>query len=260
MHQYRNIFSRPLLWIRLLKAIISRSASYDSPEITTHIHSSIVTFSRFTRILRIHTKQNISKMVQAVRINCHGDRTMLKKPHYEAIKISATDKIFTDHETSDIADRLGLPILTHRCPPNPVWERELDHRAFNGWSPFNNREATFLHLSLDKDAVLDFSTGSMGWGWAPTQWQNRVGSVIVVRQDKKPLSPLHVEALCKYCLDEVQPLIGHSLGEYAPEEPMSKETAMSMICRPTFVIFWNKLLTAKLREGVDVDISSPYAV
>lgn len=49
----------------------------------------------------------------------------------------------------------------------------------------------------------------MGWGWASQQWQNNVGSTIVVRQDGKPLLPRHVEALCNYCRYEIRPLLAH---------------------------------------------------
>jgi hypothetical protein len=100
----------------------------------------------------------------------------------------------------------------------------------------------------------------MGWGWASQKWQNSVGSVIVVRQDKKPLSPLHVEALCNYCRYEIRPLLAHSIGEYDPEESISKDTVLAMICWPTFVIYWFKLLDEKCKEGENASAPSPYDV
>jgi hypothetical protein len=72
------------------------------------------------------------------------------------------------------------------------------------------------------------------------QWQDDVGSLVVVRKDKKPLLPLHMEALAGYCRNEVQPLMGHSNGEYYPEEPMKKDDVLRTICRPMFAIYWNK--------------------
>jgi len=85
-----------------------------------------------------------------------------------------------------------------------------------------------------------------------------VGSVIVVREDKKPLFPLHVEALCKYCRYEIRPLLAHSIGEYAPEEPIEKDAGLAMICRPTFVICWYKLLDEKHKKGEDTSVPYPY--
>ena len=81
-----------------------------------------------------------------------------------------------------------------------------------------------------------------------------------MRQDKKPLSPLHVEELCKYCRYEIRPLLAHSMGEYAPEEPMSKEAVLAMICRPTFVIYWYKLLDEKHEAGDYTSAPYPYDV
>ncbi|KAJ6262935.1 zinc finger mynd-type protein [Drechslerella dactyloides] len=197
-------------------------------------------------------------MVHGVRINCLGDRMALKRPHYETFELEEKDEIFTKHETSDILDRIGLPIFTRRLPANKTWEEESDQRVFGGWSPWNNREATFLHLCLDLTAVVDRKTGSMGYGWAPKQWQSKVGSIVVVRQDKKPLSPIQIEAICRYCLENVQPLVGHSLGEYAPEKPLDKELVLKMICRATFVIFWTRFVAMKIKEGSNLDTVSPY--
>lgn len=70
-----------------------------------------------------------------------------------------------------------------------------------------------------------------------------------MRQDKKPLLPLHVEALCRHCRFDIPPLLAHSIGEYAPEKPMEKDAVLAMICRPTFVIHWRKLLEEKSKEG-----------
>jgi hypothetical protein len=58
---------------------------------------------------------------------------MLNKPHFEAVEIVSIDAIFSKHNTSDIAKRIGLPV-------------------------------------------------TLGWGWASQQWQNNMGSAIVVRQ------------------------------------------------------------------------------
>jgi len=193
-----------------------------------------------------------------VRINCIGDQEMYSKAHFEGVEIPSTDPIFSKHDTSDIAERIEFPILTRRCPPNPKWVHDQDNKIFKHESPFNNQDASFLHLCCDPEADFDLRTGIFGWGWVSKQWQNKVGSVIVVRQDKKPLSPLHLEALCKYCVDEIRPLLAHSIGEYAPEEPMEKDAVLAMICRPTFVICWYKLLDEKHKKGEDTSAPYPY--
>ncbi|KAA8623294.1 zinc finger mynd-type protein [Pyrenophora tritici-repentis] len=116
---------------------------------------------------------------------------------------------------------------------------------FEHKSPSQNQDATFLHLCCDPGAKLDIGKESLGWGWSPQSWQNNVGSVIVVRKDRKPLLPLHMEALAKYCREEVISLFAHSNGSYHPEQPMKKGHVLSIICRPMFVIYWNKFLEQK---------------
>ncbi|KAI0453615.1 hypothetical protein F5B21DRAFT_478629 [Xylaria acuta] len=200
------------------------------------------------------------KKIKGVRINCLGDRKILNKPQFEEIELSARDAIFTEHDTSDIATRIGIPIFTKRCFPHPNWANVQDSELLGHESPYNNQDATFIHLCCDPKAERDFSRGVLGWGWASSQWQNHVGSAIVVRQDKKALLPWHAEALCRYCRYQARDYFAHSMGEYAPEEPMSKDLVLSMICRPTFSISWFKMLNEKLENGECSDIPSPYAV
>ncbi|KAI1672222.1 zinc finger mynd-type protein [Pyrenophora tritici-repentis] len=173
---------------------------------------------------------------------------MNKRPHFETINVSSTDPVFTSHDTSDIAERIGLPILTRRCAVDARWANrssDEDDAMFEHKSPSQNQDATFLHLCCDPGAKLDIGKESLGWGWSPQSWQNNVGSVIVVRKDRKPLLPLHMEALAKYCREEVISLFAHSNGSYHPEQPMKKGHVLSIICRPMFVIYWNKFLEQK---------------
>ncbi|KAK7962827.1 uncharacterized protein PG986_003652 [Apiospora aurea] len=97
--------------------------------------------------------------------------------------------------------------------------------------------ATFLYLCCDPTAEFDPESERLGWGWVPMRWQSCARSVLVVQRDKKPLWPLQAEALSKYCQFEVRPLMSHSKGEY-PDEPLSKEAVLAMICRQTFSICW----------------------
>ncbi|KAI8944556.1 hypothetical protein F4801DRAFT_571314 [Xylaria longipes] len=200
------------------------------------------------------------KKIKGVRINCLGDQKMFNKPQLEEIELSEMNTIFTEHDNSDIATRIGLPIFTQRCFPHPNWANIQDWELFGRRSPYNNQDATFLHLCCDPKAKDDLSRGVLGWGWASQQWQNYVGSVIVVRQDKKPLLPWHVEALCRYCRYQVRDYMAHSMGEYAPEKPMSKGLVLSMICRPTFSILWFNMLREKSEKSELSDVPSPYDV
>ncbi|KAF3184137.1 hypothetical protein TWF751_000134 [Orbilia oligospora] len=195
------------------------------------------------------------KTVKGVRVNCIGDIEKCYRPKYEPVEIPLNDPIFSKniHSSSDITARLGIPLFTRQCPQNPIWADSKESSSGLGFA--SNQEAAFLHLSCNPNEAFDPAGGTFGFGWAPQKWQYTPGSFIAVRQDKKPLDPVHMEALCSYCIDHAQPLFGHNFGEYTPDEPLSKQAVLSMICRPTFSIYWYKRFTEELeRKG-----SSNYA-
>jgi hypothetical protein len=72
------------------------------------------------------TTQAGVERVKCVRINCLGDMEILKRPAFEEIELPTTHAIFNKHDTSDIADRIGIPILTQRCPQGPKWANDSD--------------------------------------------------------------------------------------------------------------------------------------
>ncbi len=92
---------------------------------------------------------------KGVRINCYGDQKLLNKPHFEEIELSPMDIILTEHDTSDIAKRIGLPIFTKRCSPDPSWANLHDSKIYE------NMDATYLHLCCDPEAEFDPSLGNM---------------------------------------------------------------------------------------------------
>ncbi|KAI0199273.1 hypothetical protein F4808DRAFT_433227 [Astrocystis sublimbata] len=194
--------------------------------------------------------------IQGVRINCQGDRQLLNKPLFEEVKLPDFHHIFDkdEHDTSDIAERVGIPILTKRCFPHPLWA------TTQATGMYINQEATFLHMCCDPNVKFDLSRGILGWGFASRDWQGGVGSVMVVRKDKKPLWKWHVEALCRYSRNEAREWLAHSLGDYAPAEPMSKDQVLSKISRTTFAASWSKMCNEKHEKGEHSDAPSPYEV
>ena len=246
-------------WRGPIVAYAKRGPSFDPPACKDfdmvdfrHVTDYFLSYGNIAPEAEAKAEAGVER-VKGVRINCLGDVKMLNRPHFEAVELPSTDPIFTTHATSDIADRIGLPILTRRCPLDPKWANSQD-AMFEKESPTDNQDATFLHQCCDPRATSDLSLGSLGWGWCSIQWQNNVGSAIAVRKDRKPLHPIHMEALAGYCRNEVQPLMGHSLGEYYPEEPIGKDDVLKIICRPMFVIYWSKFL----EERKDYTTTSPY--
>ncbi|KAI0384503.1 hypothetical protein F5Y04DRAFT_230853 [Hypomontagnella monticulosa] len=223
-----------------------------------HISDYFISYGR--RSMPI-IQRGVGEKIEGVRVNCIGDQRVFKRPEFEAVEILSTDPIFYDHDVPDITKRLELAVFTRRCPPHPKWANDKNNKIFqdglDDCNPFNNRYAASMHLCCDPGATFNLQTGTRGWGWATKGW-NGAGSFIIVRQDKKPLLPLHAEALCKYCRHEAQELLAYSLGEYAPEKPIAKETALAMICRPAFVISYYKLIDEKRAKEEYDGVPYPY--
>lgn len=192
--------------------------------------------------------------VKGVRINCLGDVKMLKRPQFEEIELLTTDVIFTEHDTSDIADRIGIPILTRRSPPDPKWANSKD-AMFENRSLSDNQNAMSLHQCCDPSAKPDPKTRSLGWGWCSAEWRSEGESAIVVRKDKKPLLPIHIEALVGYCLKQVLSLLAHSLGEYSQENSIKRDDVLKVICWAMFLVYRGNFMA----ERGDCTTRSPYA-
>lgn len=81
---------------------------------------------------------------------------------------------------------------------------------------------------------------------------------MVVRQDRKALLPLHLEALAKYCRHEAY---GHveDLGAYDdPNDPVLIAAALAKINKTACIVFWNQFQEKKRAAGEKVDVPSPY--
>ncbi|KAJ8680482.1 hypothetical protein QAD02_016269 [Eretmocerus hayati] len=214
----------------------------------------IVDYLRESHNYRI--PRTIKPSIIGVRINCVGDRNQLNRPFLELVEVPPNDNIFAEPNTdSDIASCIGLPILTRRYPPHPSWSSDRGN--------YVNLFATILNLSCYDPGL---GTGrchkeEIGWGWAPDTWQNYVGSILVVRQDRKPLSLWHAEALCSFCQDELQPRFESALEK---QSVASRRAVMAMINATGFLRFWNGNFLcgypSKNRLGRNIYIPNPYEV
>lgn len=196
--------------------------------------------------------QPFSARVLGVRINCKGDQQLCHRPEFEEIEISHDHPIFSQHGTSDIAHRVGLPVFTRRCDPEPMWS--------NGGFNHSNQHASMLHLTLDPDSKFNTATDTMSFGWAPMRWSMSVGSFLIVRQDKKPLSTFDAEALSTYCYHEILPLFAHYNGEYAEVSPMTSDDILARISRSTFTAKWEKMRDDKRKAEDFTEFPDPYSL
>ncbi|KAI1270664.1 hypothetical protein F5Y18DRAFT_422163 [Xylariaceae sp. FL1019] len=209
-----------------------------------HIADTLIAFKAVSMIPSVPGEllPVTSQDVKGIRINCLGDQVRLNKSPMEQISIYQGARSFYEEHTSHIAARIELPIITQRCYPHPVWATDTNL--------YVNQDATYLYLSCDPDAVLDPLRDIFGWAYASQEYQNPVGTVIAVRQDGKPLSVEHMEALCSYCYNDALETLWQAIPRYdGPRGSLTKEQALSRISKKSFAAFWSQWCEDKREQG-----------
>lgn len=198
------------------------------------------------------TDQTKRTKVKGVRISCEADQTVFRAKKYISVQVPREHPVFTQPTPScGISKLVELPVLVRKYPADKAWAKD---ESISG-TGYSNQAATFLHLNTDPNSRL-----LMGWGWAPMQWQNNVGSVLVVRADGKDLSPHHCEVLCSFCQFKMQPLFEDSIeADMDSEQPMSKDAVLQQMTKEKFERYFTQYRASLL--AVDPSWSatkSPY--
>lgn len=145
--------------------------------------------------------------VKGVQVNCPYDEGILNKPRFEAVNMYKTDIIFSEHDTSSIADRIGLPIFIRRCRTRDSrWVDDYWECVFASENPYANQDAAALHL----------------------------------------------EALCRFCDNDVMRLLALKGAIEDPElrVPLNKDTVLEMIDSKAFLdmLAWVDEITTEEEE------------
>ncbi|KAJ7146373.1 hypothetical protein C8R44DRAFT_864143 [Mycena epipterygia] len=111
--------------------------------------------------------------VKAVSVWCKKDMRTTGRGTFNATTIAGDDPIF-NLDPLPVSVHLGCPLVMRQTGTTSTNQADLDCQI-----------ATYL--------AIDPSSG-----FAPEEWQSRVGSVIVARRDKKPLSMQHLEGFWMY--------------------------------------------------------------
>ena len=135
-----------------------------------------------------------SNIIRGVNIASKEDQHFLGMVKFSRVDIPANHPIFNMKPTS-ISGYMKLPLLVSKHGNSPMeWLRQQDKLGFN---PLQNRTALFLNFEADPR--------SNKWGFTDLrEWDRDIGSVVVVRQDKKDITPQQVEALCHFCQHELR--------------------------------------------------------
>ncbi|GFR39994.1 hypothetical protein Agub_g528 [Astrephomene gubernaculifera] len=118
---------------------------------------------------------------------------------FTATTVPPDHRVFTQGALSPIAMLVGLPLRIWRLDPRPSL-------SIPRIPEMDNQRVTYLMID-------PFS------GFAPPEWQQGIGSVILARQDRKPLPPGHVEAFWMF----IDRLLG-LFSEGDPVEPAEEMT------------------------------------
>ncbi|KAF2795656.1 hypothetical protein K505DRAFT_9872 [Melanomma pulvis-pyrius CBS 109.77] len=121
--------------------------------------------------------------VPSVRINCLGDRILHPehRDEYETTTIPASQLIAPTRFPAPIAERVGLPLIMRAIPAALTWRGRHIKMGDRHVQPRRN---------LTVESLNPLQGGVPG--------EQRIGSVIVARQDGKPLLFGHVQALGFY--------------------------------------------------------------
>jgi hypothetical protein len=199
----------------------------------------------------LDTKQELDQNTGGVRINCHGDEKVDGRPKFEPVEIPAYNWIF-EEEAMPISARLDCSMVAQRIPGSfAYWEERPNATGESVWT---NEAATFLHLGCDPEAKQGMLENKYSFGGAPMEWQNKVGSVVIMRKDKKLLLPEDVAALAEYYQFHLNDLF-----QEQGKDNISEDDELEEISKDKFVEYF-EAWKIRQSEKKKQDYVSPYDV
>jgi hypothetical protein len=195
------------------------------------LHSMMIKDAGFLSLSAVAMTMHSPISIKGVVIRPDGDVHLNHLCRYSDKYLLPTDPIFSsDFLPTQTSVLLEIPLLVERLNDRSLVPGDAYHK---------NGPATSLHLRPCSAFV-------------PFEWQRKVGAVLVVRMDRKPLSCLHLEAICKYhCM-----LLGdvNSIGWSKGVSPK--------LTKKAFEVFWYDYKRRQLEAGRDEfeDLDSPYGI
>jgi hypothetical protein len=175
-----------------------------------------------------------------VKISCATDRSISGAAEYSPVGARPGHTIFFTGDRPRMPELMEIPVrvlgIALDQSPEVVEAWAADGGAFE--VSHCNTPVTFLFLDADPQ--------STSWGWAPFHWDHDVGSVMVVWEDCKKITPRQVEALCRYCRYKMQPMFEDSLGAGLAER--TKEDVLSHLTKAKFAAFFKKSRACRLKK------------
>jgi hypothetical protein len=217
----------------------SRQTHGSTPEAIDDKPASKSSTPNFNNLSNVQEQRNKFEppTIAGVRICCEIE-VAKGRPKYEAVSIPANNHIWHRKPTSEISQLIGMSIIAYSPSDS--------HRHEDGAA---NAELATLHL--DRNLLLGHEFGDVKVDWnvptdSLTYFANvPIGCAIVVRKDKQPLRPQHVEALCSWSRSKLSPLFRRiqeqNIGPLWP----GKKTMFKEVTRQNFAGYYDGWLAGK---------------
>lgn len=186
--------------------------------------------------------------VEGVRINGNFHIIKHNAPKYQRLLVSPGHPLFmnpTVSPVSPISSRLGLNIIISRVPFHRAVKYEV--------APKVDESAMYLMFCCNP-------ASEKGWGRPYKGWAEDIDTVFVVRKDKKPLLPQHVEALIFFCEFKLKLYFDESREAPSPIT-MNRERVLAEITQERFGAFFKEYRALKAANMPEwANVPSPYEI
>jgi hypothetical protein len=198
--------------------------------------------------------------ILGIAIGCYGS------PKWADIVLNGCDAVWNT-TGSMIANTLGLPILVrsthsiHDRPGDRKWGneevsllyRDIDSKFVLPGLQINSRQLQpLIYGDLDNENywIRKGFVGVSGFGSSLAKFSAGIGTCYAVRADGKPLPKEHVEVLCQYIADEVQPELYADSDVPANVKVTERDDILNTITRESFSKhFNNNFKESKIKQG-----------
>ena len=156
--------------------------------------------------------------IKGVKVACKGERGDIGMS--TAIEVPLDHPIWTTGEVPTIPRLVGMPVRTWKYPMGNIpWKGQAE--------ALQNDEIKFLHMNTD------LSFHEKDFGWMHPRWSSKVGSALVVCDDKRDMTRMDVEVLCDFCNWHIRPLVEEVIGMDGPPS-RDREDVMKYVTKEKF--------------------------
>ncbi|KAB8298731.1 hypothetical protein EYC80_000906 [Monilinia laxa] len=196
----------------------------------------------------------------AAKICCLGEQEFLGRDKYIKVQIAFKHPIYQLNPL-DISWMLELPLLVRpallKLEKGEVdWRNKqfLESKQHLNINPYQNYYGRYLNLEMDAESP----------GWGLPNAQDNFDTILVARQDQKPLLLEHLEALTMFCYDLAGKMKEFRLQENEhPEQVVigaRKRFMREWVCKEGFEKFLEAFKAAKVAAGLTEweNVTSPF--